>query len=197
MSVDHTLEMMNAQRKQTVESENAKTIAALTQVLSEQIQLAYAQLQEEDKKLLNPTLYYNQHSVDLCLKLNLKDIHTRLPDGEYYRIYWQPSTIKEPQAMEAIIRKYSVSTDDPNNVLGKLLTTCSLPILEQFRQHLRQRYPGAIISSHYNGAYEPSIGIHISYKFEYQQGIPVMLHPKRTSGGGVVWSTETIQQQQF
>lgn len=193
MAYDQTLATMNLQRKQTVEAENAKTLTALSEVLTEQIQLAYVQLQKEDEKLLDPARDYNNHQMTLYLKLNLKDFHNRCPDGHQYRIYWQPSNLRTPQAMEVILRKHE-SHYDPDSVLGKLLTNCVLPVLEDFRQHLRQRYPGATVSSHFNGGEEPSIGINITYKFDYQQGIPLILNQKKTTLGGVIWSTEMIEQ---
>jgi hypothetical protein len=194
MSQDTNLEMMNAIRKQTVQEENAKTFNSLTEVLAEQIQLAYAQLQEEDKKLENPLQDYNTHQVCLYLNLNLQDFYKRLPHGQNYRIYWQPSNIHSPQAMEIILRHQYDPSYDPDLILGNVLTGCSLPILEEFRQHLRQRYPNAMISSHYMGGANPQVRINITYKMDYQQGIPVMLHQKKCVGGGTVWNTEKIQQ---
>ena len=117
----------------------------------------------------------------------------RCPEGHQYRIYWQPSTLRIPQAMEVVLRKHEPHYD-PDSVLGKLLTGCVPTVLEEFRQYLRLRYPGAIISCHYNGGEEPSIGINILYKFEYQQGIPILLNQKKTTVGGVLWSSEKIEQ---
>jgi hypothetical protein len=194
MSQDKNLEMMNAARKQTVEVENAKTFAALSNVLEEQIAYAHKQLQDEDMKLMNPTEHYNEHKVSLYLRLNLKDFYDRLPQGQYYRIYWQPSHIQSPQAMEIILRHYHDRSYDPDLILGNVLTGCTLPVLEEFRQHLRLRYPGATISSHYMGGANPEIRISITYTLDYQQGVPVLLHQKKTVGGGTVWNTEKIQQ---
>lgn len=195
MSQDKNLEMMNAVRKQTVEAENAKTFKALSDVLEEQISLAHKHLQVEDVKLLNPAEHYNDHNVSLYLKLDLKDFYDRLPQGQSYRIYWQPSHITSPQAMEIILRHYHDRSYDPDLILGNVLTGCALPVLEEFRQHLRQRYPAANISSHYMGGANPEIRISITYKLDYQQGVPVLLHQKKTVGGGTVWNTEAIQLQ--
>lgn len=189
MSHDQNLKMMNTVRRQTVEAENASTFKALSDVLEKQIALAYEELKNENIKLLNPIEAYNNHQVSLYLKLNLKDFYDQLPQGQYYRIYWQPSHIPSPQAMEVILRP-----NDHDLVLGNVLTGCTLPVLEEFRQNLRQSYPDASISSHYMGGANPEIRISITYKFDYQKGIPVVLHQKKAIGGGTVWNTEKIQQ---
>ena len=192
MAHDQTLLTMNGQRKQTVEAENAKTLQLLSEVLKEEIVKAYEQLMIEDAKLLDPLKDYNNHQVSLHLRLSLKEFYTRNP-GTPYRIYWQPSHVRSAQGMELILRQYEMNAES-TNVLGNILTGCTLPVLEEFRQHLRKRYPGASISSHFTGGSDPCIGIIITYTFDFQQGIPVMLHQKKSIGGGTVWNTEKIQQ---
>lgn len=193
MSADSRFDTMNEMRKEMVQKENNRTLSLLTEVLREQIALAMQSLEEQEKQLWDEVLQkYNTHTAHITLKLSLLDFYARQPEGQEYRLYWQPMHIAQPQAMEVILRtsRNNTSSDDP---LANLLTGCTLPILEEFRQVLRQRYPKATISSHHFGGNDPFISIYISYTLPFQQGIPVMTCQKRTTGGGVIWHTDTIQ----
>jgi hypothetical protein len=195
--MDPLLTQMDAERDDRVEKENERTMRIFDKFLREEIRPYLENLETIDAQIrASAKESFNSFQANASIKLSLNKILD--PSIQDYKLYWQPEHITHPQAREAVIHtgKKVLST---LYVLKEFLLSSVVPSLEEFRQVLRSRYTGAIISSMfvYQDQEESYILISIVYTLKQQFGIKLVSHPISSIHGGVLWSGPTVKSSQL
>jgi hypothetical protein len=193
--MDPLLNQMNAERDTIVEKENERTMRIFDKFLREEIQPYLENLEAVDAQIrASAKESFNNFQASASIKLSLNKILD--PSIQDYKLYWQPEHIAHPQAREAVIAT-DKRTSATLGILKEFLLSSVIPSLEEFRQVLRTRYTGAIITTMFVYQEDPYILITIIYTLKHQFGIKLVTNPVKSSHGGVLWSKPTVESSQL
>ncbi len=194
--MDPLLTQMNAERDTIVEKENERTMRIFDKFLRKEIRPYLENLDVIDAQIrASAKESFNSFQATGAIKLSMSEI---LDESiQDYKLYWQPEHIAYPQAREAVI--YTGNRSNATlGILKDFLQSSVIPSLEEFRQVLRARYTGAIITTMfvYQGQ-DPYMMITIVYTLKHQFGIRLVTNPAKSIHGGVLWSNPTVESSQL